>query len=109
MSTPLHTDEIIRLKLPATLKYLNVLGACLSEILMQVEDLENRDALSYTIQLGVHEICTNIVLHAYAHFHEQKHIDVTMEMKACPRCLHVTLFDTGEPFDQSSVQRPRSG
>ena len=76
---------------------------------MQVEDLENRDALSYTIQLGVHEICTNIVLHAYAHFHEQKHIDVTMEMKACPRCLHVTLFDTGEPFDQSSVQRPRSG
>ena len=106
MSTPQDTDEVIRLELPATLKYLNVLSACISGILARVEDLDERDAIPYTVQLGIHEVCTNIVQHAYAHTCEQKRILVTMEMKACPRSLHMTLFDTGQAFDQETVQDP---
>ncbi len=106
----LHTncegDETLRLELPATLKYLNVVGACVAEMLAQVEDVADMATLSYTVQLGIHEICTNIVQHAYTQQQEHKRIAVTMEMRAQPRCLCVTLWDNGKHFEQSEVQEP---
>ena len=105
-STSQKLDEIIRLELPATLRYLNVLGACLTAMLAQVDSLEELDVLSYTVQLGVHEICTNIVQHAYKQEHEEPRIAITMELKMHPRRLCITLFDTGSMCDLSSVEEP---
>ena len=59
-------SDTIRLDFPATHKYLNVLGACIHELLARVEGLAEPVVVSYNIQLAVHEACTNIVDHAYA-------------------------------------------
>jgi len=106
MNTSHSGGETLRLEVPATLKYLNVVGACVAGLLAEVEDVAERDTLSYTVQLGIHEICTNIVQHAYAQQQENNRIAITMEMQTQPRCLCVTLFDTGERFDQSTAKDP---
>ena len=58
-------SEVIRLDLPATHKYLNILGACISELLARVEDIDEREAISYNLQFAAHEACANIIDHAY--------------------------------------------
>ena len=106
MSTPSIMGESISLKLPAKLQYLNVVGACIAALLEQIDPLEERDTISYTTQLGVHEICTNIIQHAYTQQQGQQSITITMELKTCPRCMHITLSDTGDMFDPDAVQDP---
>ncbi len=106
MSTPSTCEEIISLKLPAKLQYLSVVGACIVAILDQVDSLEERDTISYTTQLGVHEICTNIIQHAYAQQQKQQCITITMEIKNHPHCMHITLSDTGDTFDLDAVPAP---
>ena len=51
--------------MPATFKHLNVVSGLLTAVLEQVEGLEDREAMTYNVILAVHEICTNIVEHAY--------------------------------------------
>ena len=59
------SPDVICLELPGTAKYLNVLTACIGEMLGRVEGLVEADQTIYNIQLAVHEGCTNIVDHAY--------------------------------------------
>ena len=48
--------EVIRLDLPATMKYLNVVGACIAEVLSRETDVENLDLLPSNIDLSGAEI-----------------------------------------------------
>ena len=95
----------IQLDLPATHKYLNVLGACLREMLARVEGLPDVDAFAYNVQLAVHEVCTNVVDHAYADGTSGR-IVVCMELVTTPRQLVVEVHDTGGSFDPSSIPLP---
>lgn len=64
-----------------------------------VEDAGVDDAsIAYNVKLAVHEICTNIVEHAYQ-FAQNEQIDVWMHFQERPAaCLTVTLRDSGRPF-----------
>lgn len=54
----------IQLDLPADAQYLGVLGVCLNELLSQRAALAEQTR--YNIALAAHEICANLIEHAYA-------------------------------------------
>ncbi len=98
-------EEVVRLDLPATHRYLNVLGACVVQMLAQVEGLDEPEELSYSVQLAVQEACANIVDHAYAG--EAGRIEIVLTLVHGPRRLVIELHDTGRhTFDLFSVPDP---
>jgi serine/threonine-protein kinase RsbW len=97
--------EIIRLDLPANHKYLNILGACIAELLVRVDGIEEREVLTYNVQLAAHEACANIIDHAYAGELERR-IEIMLTLAGPPRQLIIDLHDTGSAFDLSSVPAP---
>ena len=98
-------SEVIRLDLPATHKYLSILGACISGLLARVEDVAERESMSYNLQLAAHEACANIIDHAYAGDLDCR-IHVTLTLIECPRRLIIELHDTGFSFDPATVPVP---
>ncbi len=97
--------DTIRLDLPATHKYLNVLGACITEVLTRVEGLAEPDVTTYNIQLAVHEACTNIVEHAYAE-EPTGRIIIKLTLIQQPRALAIDIYDTGSSFDITMAREP---
>jgi serine/threonine-protein kinase RsbW len=97
--------DTIRLDLPASYKFLHVLGLCLQGMLERIEGLTELDITVYNMQLAAQEICTNIVDHAYAGRADGR-IDITITSAAEPVRLVVELRDTGRQFDPSAVQAP---
>lgn len=97
--------DVIRLDLPARYKYLNVLCDCLKAVIDRVEQLTDRETLSYNIQLAVNEIFANIVGHAYEGT-ETGRVNVTVSFAMKPRHMLVELADTGVSFDPSAVKPP---
>ena len=102
------SSETIRLDLPASLKYLNILGACLTAMLAHAHNIQNKEIISYNIQLALHEICTNITIHAYAHLPEPGtgRIEVAITLHSQEKSLMFELFDDGKPFDERNVAQP---
>jgi serine/threonine-protein kinase RsbW len=98
-------SEVIRLDLPATHKHLNILGACISEFLSRIEDIDEREAICYNLQLAAHEACANIIDHAYAGEAEHR-ILIKLSLIVRPRRLIIELHDTGCSFDIASVPEP---
>ncbi len=101
----MREHDSVRLDLPASHKYLNVLGACIAEMLTRVEGLAERDIVSYNIQLAVHEACTNIVEHAYAGRNDGR-IKIALMLDEQPRRLVVDIHDTGGSFDITQAREP---
>jgi serine/threonine-protein kinase RsbW len=98
-------SEVIRLDLPATHKHLNILGACISEFLARVENVDDREAIAYNLQLAAHEACANIIDHAYAGKTEHR-ILIKLSLIVRPRRLTIELHDTGCSFDIASIPEP---
>ena len=97
--------EVVRLDLPAGHKHLNILGACISELLVRVEHVDDREAIMYNMQLAAHEACANIIDHAYAGDSERR-VLITLTLAGCPRRLIIELHDTGFSFDLAAVPEP---
>jgi serine/threonine-protein kinase RsbW len=97
-----HPADLIELDLPASLRYLNLLGACIAEALVRVDYLTNRTEITHNIQLAAQEICTNIVQHAY---HGQ-YGRIRCVLAVQPRGLQLDIFDTGDPFDIDKIPPP---
>ena len=106
MSEQNALQQTIQLDLPASLQYLNVLGACLEAVLTRVPHVQELEITSYHLQLAVQEICANMVLHAYACEPEQGRIEVVIALSPHNDCLTINLVDTGQPFDEESVKEP---
>lgn len=100
-----HLAEIIRLDLPATAKYLTILSACIAEMLARVDNLPERDTITYNIQLAAHEACANIVDHAYAGALD-KRILINLTLKQHPMSFVIDLYDSGQPFDLETTPTP---
>lgn len=96
---------IIRLELPAALRYLQIISACLAALLEQIESITERSAVSYNVQLAVHEVCTNIVKHAYAGRGDGR-IALEVFVNGAARQLTVDVYDTGGLFDASQAAEP---
>lgn len=103
-----YNPEIIRLELPATTKYLNVLSACIAEMLVRVDDLDQRDSITYTIQLAAHEACANIVDHAYKGATEQR-IAIVLTLEVQPLRFIIDMYDSGQPFEIEQAPAPDLG
>lgn len=99
-----HCDRI-RLELPATTKYLNVLGACLDGIVERIDGIAEPRITAYNIQLAVNEIVANIITHAYAEKPDGC-VSLTATVIPEPLQLLVELYDTGHSFDPSAVPEP---
>ena len=97
--------DTIRLDLPASHKYLNVLGACIAGMLENIDQLTDSTKLLYTIQLAIHEACTNIIDHAYAP-HAAGRIAITLSIHQSPRRFVTELKDTGNSFDPTDIPEP---
>lgn len=106
MKEQLSCYETIHIDMPATLKYLNVLGSSIAAMMAHVPDLHHPELSIYNVQLAAHEICTNIALHAYAHSTEIGRIQVSLVLNPQEKTLKIELFDEGEPFDVTMVSEP---
>ena len=101
MSAPI----VIGLDLPAEHQYLNIVGACVIALFERIEDVLDRETLSYSIQLAVQETCANIVDHAYNGTANGR-ISIEILLSADPRQMIISIDDTGHPFDPSLVREP---
>jgi serine/threonine-protein kinase RsbW len=99
--------QVVNLDLPASLKFLNLIGACVRSILEYECDLPDRDSFIYQVELAVHETCSNIIEHAYAGSPGRVQLQLTIEEE--PRRLIVNIFDTGIPFDATRLQKLEIG
>ena len=101
----IQPTEVVRLDLPAGHKHLNILGACISELLVRVEHVDDREAIIYNMQLAAHEACAKIIDHAYAG-DSGRRVLITLTLAGCPRRLIIELHDTGFSFDLAAVPEP---
>jgi serine/threonine-protein kinase RsbW len=101
------SDETIQLNVPADHKYMSTIGACLEQILDRGMGIPAGGNLSYNLQLAVHEICTNIVDHAYRA--QTGHIHIVFTLRPSPPALVVEIHDNGVSFDLSQVRAPALG
>jgi len=101
------SDMFVRLEIPAKLCYLSIIGNCINEVLAHEEQLEDRAALSYNLQLAAQEIAVNIVEHAYAG--GEGILRVELRRLRNPRRFALHMFDTGASFDAEQVQDPELG
>lgn len=97
--------DLIHLDLPASHRYLNVLGACISAMLERVEDVFQREVVTYNIQLAVHEVACNIVDHAYGGDMDER-IGIALSVASGPRRFEAVLTDRGRAFDPAVLAQP---
>jgi serine/threonine-protein kinase RsbW len=93
-----------RLAIPAVVSSLPVISDTFSAILGQIADIPDREAMTYNILLSVHEICTNIIEHAYENKGGQIEIDIEFDEQL--GVLTVDLFDIGRSFELADVPQP---
>lgn len=97
------SNDSIELTLPAELKYLNILAAVIDALLAHAPAIPEKESLVYNIQLAVHELCTNIIEHAYQ-FDSSQSIQLHLHLKQAE--LRIRITDQGRAFDPQSVPRP---
>lgn len=98
--------ELVRLDLPARHSYLHLLSDCVVDMLRLVEGVSDFETLCYNIQLAAHEVCTNIIHHAYGNS-EQGRIEIVLQLEfAETPTFTIDLHDSGRPFDPDSYSDP---
>ncbi len=97
----------VKLDVPASMKYLNVVSASIAAIMEHLSIEGDFATTVYEIQLAVHEICTNVIEHAYKNDAEQRiELEVSI-IQTGINSLSITLFDySGIEFIASDVQMP---
>ena len=104
MVSQFEQECVVKLDIPATLKYLHIVSTSLDGLLTEEMGLAQRDIVSHNIQLAVQEVCTNIVQHAYREPRGNERIRITSTLQS--KNMTIELFDTGSGFDPSEVQEP---
>ena len=103
----LQHAEIVQLNLPARMTYLHLLGDCIADMLGHVGSIDDAEMITYNAQLAAHEVCTNIVTHAYAgRLNGDGRIEVVLALYLDPLRLEIKLRDNGRSFDPALVPSP---
>lgn len=101
-SEPVLTN-MLQLSFPASLNYLPMIGPCLRALVKDALSSEE-ETLSYALELAVHEICANIVQHAYRDFTGR--IDLAFSFEDQPQRFVIDLCDTGQSFNLADIREP---
>lgn len=90
-------------RVPATFQAVRTVDAAILNLLAEVGTDE---ITAYNVQLAVHEVCTNIVEHAYAG-REDGIIAVSLKLVQAPiRVIEIELRDQGRAFDPDQIPAP---
>lgn len=98
------STQVIKLDLPASYQYANVLAAVIEAVLERAEDLKEQKMVVYKAKLAAHETFTNIVEHAYQE--KPGRVRISMALLAAPRRLELDLCDTGRSFSMPEIKLP---
>jgi serine/threonine-protein kinase RsbW len=90
-----------RLRLPADLLALRDLGPWLRGLL----DPAGAGELHGRLELALHEVCVNVVQHAYG----EAGGTIDVSGRAGPGSVELTVTDCGAAFDAAAVTAPRPG
>lgn len=99
------SEQRVEMSIPADVRYLNVVGAAIGAMMEHLKIEGDKSTVSYEVQLAVHEVCTNIIEHAYK-YDTSKTVRVDMVLASMSTFV-VQLYDTsGIRFDASDVDEP---
>ncbi|MDT8306216.1 MAG: ATP-binding protein [Anaerolineae bacterium] len=100
----LEQEPTITVSIPAAFQYLNVVGEAIRALLERAVEADRKDEFVNSVELAVHETCTNIVKHAYDS--DGGRIVVALTLADNPRRVVADTYDTGRSFDLLDVQEP---
>lgn len=110
VETCITHGAMARFDIPAAPDYLNILGESVAAMLAG-----EPEQTIYAVRLALHELCTNIIVHAYGNTLPQGsqgyrgyrgYISIRMMLVANPRRLITETYDTGRPYDPSRIPEP---
>jgi serine/threonine-protein kinase RsbW len=102
-----NLSPLIHINIPADLKYLNVIAACVTSLLEREVNLPAQRILISQVELALHEACTNIIEHAYVGMNG--HITIYFSIVSQPHRLIIDLFDRGKTFSINDIPPPDLG
>lgn len=98
-------DIVIQLQLPAAYRHLSILETPITTMFDQVDHLRDRVNVTYHTQLALHEVCVNIIDHAYKDIPKGQ-IGITLTLDMDTACFVAEVSDTGRAFDPSQIPQP---
>jgi serine/threonine-protein kinase RsbW len=104
----MDSERVVRLDIPAAYDFLPIIGLVISEMLSRAGQIGDSELTAHGVQLAVHEVCTNIVRHAYQ-AEPGKRIGVVLTLESEPRRFVVETTDCGIPFDEEAMPVPPLG
>lgn len=99
-----NVSDVLRLEMPAAHAYLHMIGPCISCLFKNAPAHSGGDSLAYNIELAVHEVCTNIIEHAYGGLPGR--IQIVFTMRQDPRQMVIEMVDNGRSFEYASIPVP---
>lgn len=91
--------------LPTDLEQLVALEAVVADLLANTPAIEDAEAVHYNIVLALHELCVNIIKHAFAG--QPGEFQITLTVHDAPALLVIDSYDRGtKPFNLASVAEP---
>lgn len=91
--------------LPTELDRLVELESIVAELLAHVPDLPEREIVQYNVVLALHELCVNIIKHAYAG--EKRQFSVVFDLMCDPTRIQIDTYDSGgNKFNMAAWQTP---
>lgn len=96
--------KFLQMQLPARFEALIQLEEEMHILMAELPATPENEIEGYNFTLALHELCTNIVAHAYSQEQGQIQIELTLEYD--PPTIHARVFDNGVPFNAGAVHKP---
>lgn len=97
-------NKVLRLHFPSSPTYLDMVGKSIHGLLESTSIPTNTESISNNICLAVHELCANIMQHAYTG--TEGSITITLILASQPWRLIAETYDIGITFDPALVPEP---
>jgi serine/threonine-protein kinase RsbW len=81
------------------------IAAAIRQFLHTIPSLEHDQQAIYAIELAVHELCTNIIMHAYP-ANDPGSIALSGRFHAHQKKLEINIYDWGRPFSPEKRTLP---
>ncbi len=99
-----HPSDTIKLEIPADVKYLETVSTLVETALNKTHENARDSQVMFAVKLAVHEICVNIIEHAY--HGRTGTIQIFVHLVQSPPKIVVELCDQGDPADPAKFVPP---